>query len=209
MLTSAFANFYFWKLKIVLRTKMFLWFILRTLPPPFFSLQVFFCLFLLLFLLPPERPIVSITTSFFTRFFQLKKEGKKWETPVGRRGKTLRCGPTTRTTTTKIILSPPSPPPPRGLETFSGDSPSVSRTQKGENSLWKKNRKKGRKRREGRIGSFEPLILTSAFRTKKTREDLSISVRNCTIAKPWIIGPAKKHYFRRRLYVSFICFDKH
>ena len=133
MLTSAFANFYFWKLKIVLRTKMILWFILRTLPPPFFSLQVFFCLFLLLFLLPPERPIVSITTSFFTRFFLLKKKEKSgkllWE-----EGEKIYAatGPTATTTTTKI-LSPPSffRPPPRGLETFSGDFPSVSRTQKG------------------------------------------------------------------------------
>ena len=127
MLTNAFANF-FLKLKILLRTKFFPLFILPTLPPPFSVCKFFFCLFLLLFLLPPERPIVSITTSFFTRFFLLKKKEKSgkllWE-----EGEKLYAATGTTTTTTKILS--PRPPPLRGLETFSGDFPSVSRAQKG------------------------------------------------------------------------------
>ncbi len=63
--------------------------------------------------------------------FLLKKEGKKWETPVGRRGKTLRCDRADGDDDDDKNSFPSFSPPPEALKHLAGDFPSVSRTQKG------------------------------------------------------------------------------
>ncbi len=102
---------FFFKAQNTPTYKIFSFVYFAYLASPLFSLQVFF-----LSLPPPFSAATGKTNCVNNHFllhplFSAKKEGKKWETPVGRRGKTLRCDRDDDDDDKNSF--PSSPPPPR------------------------------------------------------------------------------------------------